>query len=117
MELFPNWNYNKEKISLNNEHYGRVLSINEKESVLLFLHTIGDPNEVKEEKIYALKYDPKDLEYYKKNLKAQKFCVDFESRSLASNEKGNKPLTYVEGPRVEIITSPNYPIFLKTKSI
>ena len=113
--MFNNWNYNKSKISINSEHYGRILAIDEEYSHLLFLH--DSDHEVKEEKIYCLEFDKKDLEYYKLNMESQTFYQDFESRNLASKDRGNKPLRGINGPRVEIITSPNYPIFLKTQAI
>lgn len=112
--MFYEWEYNKGELEKNQEYYGRVLAINEKENKLLFLH--GD-EEIQNDKIYSLDFKPEDLEWYQLNMKAQKFFYDFETRGLAINDIGNKPLKYVTGPRIEIITPFDGPIFLKTPAI
>ena len=109
---FTNWNYTKEELPKNREYYGRVLAIDEKSLQLLFLHC---DDEVNPEKIYCVVFEEKDLEWYKRNMDSQLFYQD--DYNTASKDKGNLPLKYIRGPRVEIINQYDHPIFLKTKAI
>lgn len=111
--MFENWTYNENGLNNNEEYYGRVLDIDEKTNHLLIL--VSSDEEVLVENIYCVKFNERDLRWYVFNQDRQKYFQ--KDRNKATKEKGNLPLKYVCGPRVEIITCYEKPIFLKTKAI